>query len=260
MRRRLLLLGVLVVVGGLLVAEVSGRLYTSDAATSGAFSQGGGVGAGGGALAAAGRQLFLEGCASCHGADARGIAGRGPSLHGVGARSADFYLRTHRMPLDNPQDEPVRHSDSFYSHRQIAALVAYVASLGGPPVPQVHAERGDLARGQALFTDNCAGCHQVVGRGGMVPGAVVPDLQSSTPVDVAEAIGVGPYVMPRFTHLSAQDVDDIARYVQETKDPQDRGGWGLGHIGPIPEGMVTFLLAMALLLLGIRVIGERTTP
>ena len=40
---------------------------------------------------------------------------------------------------------------------------------------------------------------------------------------------------------------------------QDDGGWGIGHLGPIPEGMVTWLLGLAALVLAIRLIGERTT-
>ena len=205
-----------------------------------------------------GRRLFLQGCSSCHGMDARGVPGQGPSLIGAGAEAADFYLRTGRMPLDRPDQEPVR-ADSPYTEEQIAALVEYVGGLGGPPVPEVHPEDGDLAEGQRLFTEHCAGCHQVAAQGGIVPGAVVPDLGSASALDVAEAIHVGPYVMPKFDHLDPSEVDDIARYVEYTHDPEDRGGWGLGHIGPIPEGMVAWLLAGAALLLAIRLVGERKT-
>ncbi|HEX5984095.1 MAG TPA: cytochrome c [Solirubrobacterales bacterium] len=205
-----------------------------------------------------GRRLFVQGCSSCHGFDAGGVEGKGPSLIGAGAGAADFYLRTGRMPLDRPDQEPVR-SDSPYSEEQIEALVAYVGGLGGPSIPAVHPEEGDLAEGQRLFTDHCAGCHQVVAQGGMVPDAVVPDLGASSALDVAEAVHVGPYVMPKFDHLDQSEIDDIARYVEYTHDPEDRGGWGLGHIGPIPEGMVAWLLAGAALLLAIRLIGERKT-
>ena len=48
----------------------------------------------------AGRQLYLVHCSSCHGVDAQGVA-KSPSLVGAGAASADFYLRTGRMPLNN---------------------------------------------------------------------------------------------------------------------------------------------------------------
>jgi ubiquinol-cytochrome c reductase cytochrome c subunit len=206
----------------------------------------------------AGRRLFVQGCSSCHGFDGEGVKGAGPSLVGVGEEAADFYLRTGRMPLDRPGDEPVR-SPSPYKPAQIRALVAYVGSLGGPPIPEVHPEEGDLAEGQKLFTEHCAGCHQILGEGGILPGAVVPDLGEASPVDVAEAVHVGPYVMPSFDHLSRSEVDDLARYVEYTHHPEDRGGWAIGHIGPIPEGMVAWLLAGVALLFTIRLIGERTT-
>jgi ubiquinol-cytochrome c reductase cytochrome c subunit len=76
---------------------------------------------------------------------------------------------------------------------------------------------------------------------------------------VAEALAVGPYVMPTFPQLSQSDVDSLARYVTYTRNPEDIGGWSIGHIGPIPEGMVAWLLAGVALLLVIRLIGERTT-
>jgi ubiquinol-cytochrome c reductase cytochrome c subunit len=206
----------------------------------------------------AGRRLFVQGCSSCHGFEGEGVKGAGPSLAGVGEEAADFYLRTGRMPLDRPGEEPIR-SPSPYKPAQIRALVAYVGSLGGPPIPEVHPEDGDLAEGQKLFTENCAGCHQIVGRGGILPGAVVPDLGAASPLDVAEAVRIGPYVMPSFGQLSQSEIDDLAAYVEYTHDPEDKGGWGIGHIGPIPEGMVAWLLAGVALLFTIRLIGERTT-
>jgi len=210
------------------------------------------------ALLAEGRRLFAAGCSSCHGDDARGIAGAGPSLRGAGAAAADFYLRTGRMPLDAPDDEP-RRKESPYSERQIDALVAYVGSFGGPPVPAVRTSRGSLALGFRLFQENCAGCHQVVARGGITTGAWIPGLQQASPVDVAEALAIGPYVMPRFTRLTPVEVAALARYVTWTRQPDDPGGWGIGHIGPVPEGMVAWLLAGAALILTIRLIGERTS-
>lgn len=205
----------------------------------------------------AGRRLFVQGCSSCHGFNAEGVKGSGPSLIGVGETAADFYLRTGRMPLDQSGDEPVR-GPSPYTDAQVRALTEYVGSLGGPPIPAVHPEDGDLAEGQKLFTEHCAGCHQIAGQGGMLPGAVVPDLNSASATDVAEAVRIGPYVMPSFNHLSQSEVDDIARYVEYTHNPEDKGGWGIGHIGPIPEGMVAWFLAGVALLLTIRLIGERT--
>ena len=211
------------------------------------------------ALLAQGRGLFESSCASCHGADARGIRGRGPSLIGVGALAADFYLQTGRMPLPSPRDQPLRTKPAF-PQSQIRALVAYVGSLGGPAIPRVSPGRGSVARGQKLFALDCAGCHTIQAQGGIVTGAIAPSLNQATPSQVAEAIRIGPYAMPRFSsgELSDADVDSIARYLQTTKHPDDRGGWGIGRVGPIPEGMVAWLLAFAALLLVVRLIGERT--
>lgn len=259
MRRwpRRLRIGLAVLLAGLAVVSVSGHDFTTQAQTTTSSTAPGTPSSP--QLVAAGRRLYLDGCASCHGDDARGIPQRGPNLRGVGEVSADFYLRTHRMPMENPRNEPVRRQQSFYSLAQMRSLVAYVGSFGGPRIPTVHPERGDVARGMRLFAEHCAGCHQIAAEGGIVPGAAIPHLKESEPIDVAEAVAVGPYVMPKFTTLTRDDVDDLARYVESTKNPDDRGGWGIGHIGPVPEGMVTFLLGMAALLLGIRIIGERTT-
>jgi len=211
-------------------------------------------------LVRAGRRLFVDDCSSCHGMDARGIPGRGPSLYGAGALSADFYLRTGRMPLPEPETQPSR-KEPVLPEEQILALVAYVGTLGGPPIPEVDAAAGDIAQGQRLFAENCAACHQIMGRGGIVTKAEAPDLTGPvTALDVAEAVDIGPYAMPVFEWLSDEEVNSIARYVEYTDDPIDAGGWGIGHIGPIPEGMVTWLLALTALILAIRLIGERTAP
>ncbi len=205
----------------------------------------------------AGRTLFVEGCASCHGQDARGTD-RAPDLHGVGALSADFYLRTGRMPLAVPGEEPLR-TEPLYSEEEIQALVAYVASLGGPPVPAVDPAAGDLSEGERLFTLFCAGCHGKLAKGGVVTGAIAPSLDELTPVQVAQAIRIGPFVMPPFDEelIDQRQLDSIVAYVEKTKNPDNRGGWDLGGIGPIPEGMVAFFIGLLALLIVSRLLGER---
>jgi ubiquinol-cytochrome c reductase cytochrome c subunit len=208
-----------------------------------------------------GRQLFLDGCSSCHGNDARGKQGLAPTLVGAGSAAADFYLTTGRMPLSSPTDQPTR-AQPAYNRQDIQALDAYVGSLGaGPTIPTVDVAKGNITKGLASFTLHCAGCHQVGGAGGIVTGAIAPPLNSRdiTPRQVAEAIRVGPYLMPNFNaqQVSDQDIADIARYVRSTAHPDDLGGWGIGHIGPIPEGMIAWFLAIVSLLLVARVIGER---
>jgi ubiquinol-cytochrome c reductase cytochrome c subunit len=218
-----------------------------------------------------GAQLFAGNCVSCHGiggsgvlalTDGRGaneIARAGPPLIGVGALAADFYTRTGYMPLGSPLDQPIRSRVQF-SRRERQALVQYVASLGGgPPVPRPDVAAGDVAEGRELFTEHCSGCHQVVAAGGVMPGAKAPPLNDATPVEVAEAVRIGPYVMPKFTKKDISDaqLNSIVAYVQYAKNPDDAGGWGLDHLGPFPEGMVTWLIAAVVLVLTCMLIGKR---
>lgn len=245
----------LIVVLGLALGP--GLIWVGDAAAGGGGSDGPAASTPG---VAAGRSLFQSSCSSCHGFDARGVPGQGPTLHGAGAGAADFYLRTGRMPLAvKPGDQPLR-ADPRFDDRQIRALVAYVGSLGGPGVPRPHPAQGSLREGMDLFGSSCAGCHAISGKGGVVVGAYAPPLGESTPTQIAEAVRTGPYVMPAFgpRQISNPELDSIIRYVQLTQNPDDRGGWGIGHIGPVPEGLVAWALAVVALLLVARLIGERT--
>jgi ubiquinol-cytochrome c reductase cytochrome c subunit len=216
----------------------------------------------GAASADNGKELFGRYCASCHGPDARGQSsrsGRGPSLVGVGALAADFYLRTGYMPLKRNGIQP-RRSRLLLGPAQIDALVRYVASVGhGPPVPHPHPERGNVSAGMALFRSRCAGCHQIVAQGGYITDAVPPALGDATPTQIAEAVRIGPYVMPKFTtkSLSDRQLDSIIRYVRYAQHPDNRGGWALGNIGPIPEGLVSWFIAGSVLLGTCLVIGRR---
>jgi ubiquinol-cytochrome c reductase cytochrome c subunit len=218
-----------------------------------------------------GASLYAASCSTCHGIAGRGIYrkqahagvggvhGLGPSLKDSGALAADFYLRTGYMPLDHPDEQPKR-GRVLFSERDLRALIAYVASLGnGPAVPAPHPEQGSLSEGMRLFTSHCAGCHQVVGQGGVATGARVPPLGSATAVQIAEAVRIGPYLMPRFSErqISTAQLNSIVRYVQLTQHPPDRGGWGIGNLGPFPEGMVTWLIAAVALIGTCMLLGRR---
>lgn len=236
------------------------------------------AGMAGGGAAARGEELYARDCISCHGVAGEGVPAQrgatgsvgggnaqpvaGPPLRGVGARAADFYLQTGYMPLLELGTQPRRRSrgERLLREEQIRDLVAYVASLGaGPPVPTPHPERGSVAEGMRAFTANCAGCHQVVAEGGYVTGAVAPSLAHATAVQIAEAVRIGPYVMPTFSQAAISDrkLDSIIAYVQSAQQPRDAGGLGIGHLGPVPEGMVTWFVAIVALLATCVVIGSR---
>jgi quinol---cytochrome-c reductase cytochrome c subunit len=144
--------------------------------------------------------------------------------------------------------------------KEIRSLVAYVASLGpGPAIPTPDPGAGNLSTGQQLFAMNCAGCHQIVARGGFVTGARVPELQTIPATQIAEAVRVGPYLMPRFSteQISDAQLNDIVKYVLSVRHPYDRGGWNIGNIGPIPEGLVTWWIAGPLLIGLCLLLGKR---
>ena len=212
---------------------------------------------------ARGAARYAESCASCHGLDAGGAPGRGPSLRGAGAAAIDFYLSTGRMPLASSRIQPPR-TMPRYDRRARSEIASYLTSLGpgGPPIPLVDVGDGDLARGRELFASSCSGCHQIAAKGGVDPEITAPPLDDATPTQIGEAIRVGPYLMPRFgpRTLDEHDVNSIARYVTTyARHPTNRGGWGIGNIGPIPEGLVAWLLAAGSLVLVARVIGTRST-
>lgn len=204
-----------------------------------------------GDLVSTGRDLFSNNCASCHGTNGEGT-GFGPSLIGVGEASADFMLRTGRMPLGDPSEQATRKAPAF-NDREIRQLDAYVGTLGsgGPSIPQFDLRGSSLPAGNDLFTVNCAPCHGVTGAGDAIGGpAFAPSLSQSSPLDVQEAVRIAPGQMPDFTSvLDANQIDDIARYVEYLQQQGDPGGANLGRIGPVPEGFVTWFLGAGVLVI-----------
>jgi len=255
--RRIITFATVIVVGAMALEGIATGQSSASPGAGQAISAGGS--SRGSAQVSEGRQLFVSDCSSCHGFNAQGKPGRAPSLIGVGAQAPDFYLDTGRMPLAYPREYPGE-SKPAYPRAEISALVGYIASLGGPAIPSVDPASGDLSQGAQVFALNCAGCHQISARGGIVTGGVAPALQNSTATEIAEAVRIGPYFMPRFStgEITPQALNSLARYIIATRNPDDAGGWGIGHIGPIPEGMIAWLALISLLMIA-RAIGERTT-
>jgi ubiquinol-cytochrome c reductase cytochrome c subunit len=205
-----------------------------------------------------GRRIYETGCTTCHGLEGRGTD-LGPPLIGVGAAAADFYLSTGRMPLDQPRTQAERKPPA-YTTEQIRDLVAYVGASGGPPIPDVDPDRGDLAVGMQLYTANCAACHNSAGSGGALGQAVfAPGVRQADPVQIAEAIRVGPGDMPVFgpDTLDGHEVDSVVRYLLHLRQAGDRGGAPLGRLGPVPEGMVAWVAGLGPMLLAAFWIGTR---
>jgi ubiquinol-cytochrome c reductase cytochrome c subunit len=204
----------------------------------------------------AGAALYQQSCASCHGAGGAGTAA-GPSLLGVGAASVDFYLSTGRMPLSAPGQAPQRQTPIF-DPAQIAALVQHVAAFGpGPSVPQV-TQGGDVHRGWQLYQANCAACHGASGSGNAVGGGTAAaSLGRADDLQIAEAMLIGPGVMPRFGFAGA-DRDAIVAYVASLRTTPDPGGLAVGGIGPVAEGFVAVVIGLLAVLITVRFVGRRS--
>ena len=233
---------------------------------------------------AAGGVLFQEHCQACHGYQGQGgVVNGAPALVNVGAAAADFYLSTGRMPLNAPNDEALRHHSEF-NEQQIRELDAYVNALPqitgkgtqGPTIPtpeplcsdQTTANTANLAttdpgcvtlsEGQQLYAINCAQCHQAAGSGGMLSkGNVVPSLHDANIIQAMEAPIVGPKPMPVFSQFTNAQLSAIAQYVHYLHSPDNPGGAGISHFGPVAEGFVGILVGFVLLWFAARMIGNR---
>jgi ubiquinol-cytochrome c reductase cytochrome c subunit len=241
-RRRHPAAGYVVVVLGLLVAglcyAVVSGIGTASAASQRVVGQ---------PLIAQGRAIFLQECATCHGDFAQGVPKVGPPLIGVGAAAVDFQVSTGRMPAKEPAAQQPRKPLNFTPQR-IHALAAYVASLGGgpaiPPAAEVSRAGANAGLGQQLFVASCAQCHNFVGAGGALTyGKYAPPLTDSTPRQIFEAMLTGPEAMPTFnnTTITPQQKRDIIAYIVRTRTEPNPGGFSLGRVGPVTEGLVAFL-------------------
>jgi ubiquinol-cytochrome c reductase cytochrome c subunit len=213
-------------------------------------------------LIATGNRLFLQGCSSCHGLSGQGSS-LAPSLVGVGGAAVDFQVGTGRMPLalrgPEANTKPVR-----YTQSQIDALAAYVESLGGGPnIPQpsdYDTTNTDLTQGGELFRTNCASCHNFVGKGGaLAHGLYAPDLTNTTPKHIYEAMTTGPANMPLFGDktLTPDQKRDIIKYITTLRTQADPGGAALGRLGPVPEGLVGWLVGIGVCVIAAVWIGAR---
>jgi ubiquinol-cytochrome c reductase cytochrome c subunit len=238
--RRSPLASVALLVIGLLTTGGAYALVTSSATASTSSATA--------TVAEEGEKLFLANCSSCHGQGAVGTTD-GPSLIGVGAAAVDFQVGTGRMPMaaSGPQAEekPVQ-----FTPEQIEALAVYVATLGeGPGIPDARylTGEGDIATGAEIFRINCAMCHNVAGAGGaLTEGKFAPDLKNVDPAHVYEAMVTGPQNMPVFNDLNItpEEKGDIIAYLEYLNDNPSPGGFDLGSLGPVSEGLFVWIFAL----------------
>ena len=214
----------------------------------------------------AGRELFLVGCAFCHGQNGEGVLTNGgknqlgPNLVGVGAAAVDFQVGTGRMPMVQPGAQVPSKPETF-DDEETAALAAYVASLGpGPAIPDEsdysieglsdEEREAAIVRGGQIFLTNCTACHNFEGSGGAMPrGGYAPKIRGVEPRYIYEALLTGPQNMPNFANgnLSPDEKRDVIAYLYSLREMPDYGGFGLGGLGPVTEGLVAWVVGIGLL-------------
>jgi mono/diheme cytochrome c family protein len=142
---------------------------------------------GGGGRGGTGADLYAENCASCHGADARGLDGR-PDIHC--ARDIADPVRNGRRasPGAPPGDMP---AFTNLTDAEIAEIQAFLAGLCPP----------SAVTGAALFAGNCAACHGADATGS----TTAPSVRCAT--RVADAVTRGrAQRMPIFPALTGSEI------------------------------------------------------
>lgn len=256
-RRRGPLAGLVLILLGL---AISGGLYAAFSPSSSADAATNQE-----AQIAAGRQLFLVSCAFCHGQTGQGVSTvggnvLGPSLVGVGPASVDFQVGTGRMPAEQPGPQIEKHQVVF-TQNEINELAAYVGSLGpGPAIPtpnmystagMTNAEKEEaVVRGGQIFLTNCTACHNFTGEGGAMPrGGFAPRLLDTNPKYIYEAMLTGPQGMDSFSDgdITPQMKKDVIAYIEAMKQQPGYGGFGLGGLGPVSEGLAAWVVGIGVL-------------
>lgn len=152
---------------------------------------------------------------------------------GLGSWSVDeiaTYLKTgvarDKTTTLGPMAEVIRNSLSYLTDADRQAMAEYLKTI--PPESRLRTGRiapdPTKQRGAQLYTDNCSGCHQSLGRG--IPGvfpplAGNPVVQAADPNDILKVVDrgiaarAGFIAMPAFsTQLTDQQVAEIANYVR----------------------------------------------
>lgn len=213
-----------------------------------------------GTSAEAGRQIYVDYCASCHGEFGEG--GPNPSLSGdvIAPISTAEYLSTRddvtlRAVIEQGQPNfgmsPFGLSNGGpLDNEQVDALVTYIRSWqANPPVelpPEV--ESGALAlSGAEIFQGVCAQCHGVSAQGGVGPSLRSPDFRSeNTADDVFTTISAGHEATSMIAWggiLSSEQLTALVEFILSLPEAEGEDAGGVSYalsVVPVFEAKCVF--------------------
>ncbi|HFD39487.1 MAG TPA: c-type cytochrome [Anaerolineae bacterium] len=201
---------------------------------------------------ARGAKLYDSYCAGCHGKRGEGLAGIYPPLNTdalwEGRTDIAFYGTLHdyialNVSAGHPKQSMPSWSEDYggpLRKDQIEDLVQFVMNWQGPqppgvrpggeaaqptptpavavPTPSGPLEPGDPERGQAIFVEKCASCHNADAKGGTLgPSLVRPEIAAQDDDFFRETITQGRpgTAMPTWGGvLSAQDIEDVIAWLR----------------------------------------------
>lgn len=191
-----------------------------------------------------GKAIFQVRCAICHGEEGEGrtavISIAGPNIqaeHNKGEVLTAIYTGPSHMPI----------LSYVLSTQQADSVADYVVSH----LATISLRGGNLSQGERLFQIYCAACHRTAVRGGALTftGVNAPGLTQKSAALIAGAIRWGPGPMPKFppSVLTDQQVASVTDYVRFVQHPPHPGGEPLHYIGPVAEGVVTWIVLLFLI-------------
>ncbi len=167
------------------------------------------------------------------------------------SRSAPVGCRW-RSPGSRPCASPL----STTPRRSRRSLRTSPRSAPAPPsrrIPQYDVSgvsNADIAKGGEFFRTNCTACHNFAGAGGALPrGKFAPKLTGVSEKHIFEALLTGPQQMPVFSNgvLTPADKRDIIAYLKKNEKTPAYGGFTIGSLGPVSEGLFAWLAGIGTL-------------
>ena len=134
----------------------------------------------------------------------------------------------------------------FYLHDWSQIQIARALGLD-PSTVSRHLKRAReeaIVRGGQIFLTNCTACHNFTGEGGAMPrGGYAPKLLDTDPKYIYEAMLTGPQSMDTFSNgnITPQEKKDVIAYIESMRKQPGYGGFGLGGLGPVSEGLFAWV-------------------